>query len=141
MIPLDAYHLCLTGTGRFWIIAQISLSFAFGKYFVIFLNSPVFELNHIPLDIAVFVLVIVQTRLIRLTHPGVPSILDTVSRDAGIYFAVISSSHFVVVVMYALARVGFFIRALGSIVLTTDSVFSANIAGPSNCVSRRDACG
>lgn len=38
MIPLDSYHLCLTGTGRFWVIAQISLAFAFGKHFILFLN-------------------------------------------------------------------------------------------------------
>lgn len=110
MIPLDSFHLCLTGTGRFWIIAQISLSFAFGKLFVVPPNPPTLELNHLsaPLDIAVFVLVIVQTRLIKLTHPGVPSILEAVSRDARVYFVVISSSHFVVVVMYSVARVGFF---------------------------------
>ena len=66
-------------------------------------------MNHpsVHLDIAVFVLVTVQTQLVKSLHcgVGVPSILDTISRDAGIYFAVIASSHFLVVVLYSAARV------------------------------------
>ena len=37
------------------------------------------------------------------------SILDTVSRDAGIYFACITTSHFLSVVMYFTTRVKFFV--------------------------------
>ena len=70
-----------------------------------------FELNHpsVPLDGAVLVFVIVQVRLIKLIHPGVdvPSILNTVSRDAGVYFAVISASHTMTLITYAVARVRF----------------------------------
>jgi hypothetical protein len=39
-------------------------------------------------------------------------ILDTVSRDAEIYFGVIASSHLVVVIMFAAARVRLFAPAL-----------------------------
>ena len=35
------------------------------------------------------------------------NILSRVSRDAEIYFGVIATSHFVIVVMFAVARVGF----------------------------------
>lgn len=41
MIPLDSFHLCLTSTGREWVIAQISFSFAFGRDFVRFGSPPV----------------------------------------------------------------------------------------------------
>ena len=34
-----------------------------------------------------------------------PSILNTISRDAGIYFGVIASSHFMVVVLHSMGRV------------------------------------
>jgi hypothetical protein len=38
---------------------------------------------------------------------NVPNILDTVSRDAKIYFAVIATSHLLIVIMFGVARVGF----------------------------------
>ena len=52
----------------------------------------------------------VQTQLVRSRHRGVDvlEILDTVSRDAEIYFGVIASSHLVVVIMFAAARVRLF---------------------------------
>lgn len=64
----------------------------------------------IPLDIVVFVFVIVQTRLIKSMNRGVdvPSILDTINRDSGIYFALISSSHTLAVIMRSVTRVSFF---------------------------------
>jgi len=40
---------------------------------------------------------------------NVPNLLDTVTRDAEIYFAMLSTSHLVIVVTFAAARVGFFI--------------------------------
>jgi hypothetical protein len=60
------------------------------------------------------VLVIGQAQLIKSKHRGMggPSILDTVSRDAGIYFAVVASSHLVIVVMFFAARVGLFAPVL-----------------------------
>ncbi|KAF9647299.1 hypothetical protein BDM02DRAFT_2718881 [Thelephora ganbajun] len=87
-IPLDVYHLCLTNSKQSLTILQMSLSFFF--------------------DIVVFVLVVVETQLIRSRHRAIsgPNILDTVSRDAEIYFAVISTSHFLIVIMFAVARPG-----------------------------------
>ena len=71
---------------------------------------PFLELNdpYVPPDITVFTLVVVRTQVIRSIHRGVdiPSILNVVNRDAWIYFAIISSSHFLVVMLYSLARVG-----------------------------------
>ncbi|KAF9649150.1 hypothetical protein BDM02DRAFT_1971481 [Thelephora ganbajun] len=40
----------------------------------------------------------------RSRGTNVPSILSAVSRDAAIYFALIASSHFLVVVMYSVVR-------------------------------------
>lgn len=37
-----------------------------------------------------------------------PNILDTVNRDAKIYFAVITTAHFMIVVMYSSVRVRLF---------------------------------
>ena len=93
----------------------MSLSLAFGKHPAIHLDPPpLLELNHssVPLDAAVLAFVIVQVRLVKSINPGVdvPSILNTVSRDAGVYFAVISTSHALTLIMYSVsgARVGFF---------------------------------
>ena len=36
-----------------------------------------------------------------------PNILDTVNRDAEVYFVAITTTHFLIVAMYAGARVGF----------------------------------
>ena len=114
-IPLESYRFCLTSAENVSIIVQISLSLAFGKHFVIHL-SPFLELicPPLPLDIAVFAFVIAQARLIKSMHPGVnvPAILKTLSRDAEIYFVVISSSHTSTVIMYPTARVGFFAQML-----------------------------
>lgn len=38
-----------------------------------------------------------------------PSILDTISRDAEVYFGIITTTHLSIVVMYAAARVRFFV--------------------------------
>lgn len=38
-----------------------------------------------------------------------PGILDRVTLDAKIYFGVMATSHFVVVIMFAVARVGLFV--------------------------------
>ena len=120
VIPLESYRFCLTSAENVSIIVQISLSLAFGKHFVVHL-SPFLGLicQPLPLDIAVFAFVIAQARLIKSMHPGVnvPSILNTVSRDAEIYFAVISSSHLLTVIMYFAARVRFFAQVLGFIIV------------------------
>ena len=67
---------------------------------------------HAPPDVAVFLFVIVQTRLIesRHIHRGMntPKILQTVSKDAKIYFAIITMSHLLVVIMYPRMRVRLF---------------------------------
>ena len=59
-------------------------------------------------------LVIVQTKIIKSRNRGmnVSTILSTVTREAEIYFAVIASSHFLVLVMYPTKRVGFFSSVL-----------------------------
>ena len=114
-IPLDSYHLCPASIAQASVIAQISLSLAFGKRSVTLPNgAPFLGLNHpVPLDVAVFVFVLARVRLVKSMHPGVdvPSILNTVSRDAKVYFAVISSSHTLIVIMYSVARVRFFTDA------------------------------
>jgi hypothetical protein len=59
-------------------------------------------------------LVMVQAQLIKSMYRGVnaPSILDAVSREAEIYFAIISSSHLSVVIIFFVARVGLFAPVL-----------------------------
>ena len=67
-----------------------------------------------PLDIAVFVSVIVQAQIFkRMSGTSTAGLLNTVSRDAMVYFAVISSSHLVVVIMFATTRVWSFLTSLG----------------------------
>lgn len=58
-------------------------------------------------DIFVFVTILITVRR-RRTHgyPGIPSILDTVVRDATGYFLLISSTHFVSVLFVFVAPVG-----------------------------------
>ena len=77
---------------------------------------PSHEFNKISVlsDIVVFALIVVQTRLMRSLYRGVgvPSILDTINRDAGLYFAVIASSHFIVVILYSMGRVRYFAQTL-----------------------------
>ncbi|KAF9792646.1 hypothetical protein BJ322DRAFT_63556 [Thelephora terrestris] len=87
-IPLDAYRSCLTRTSRALTVLQMSVSLSF--------------------DIVVFVLVVVQTRLIKSRYRGMgrPNLLNTFSRDAEIYFGVITTSHFLIVVVFAAARPG-----------------------------------
>jgi hypothetical protein len=112
-IPLDVYQLCLTRTARFLTVLQISISLFFGKFFLILphLSTPRTEplIRPPPSDIAVFALVIIQAHLIRSRYQGIggPNVLDRVSKDAGIYFGVIATSHFVIVIMFAAARVRF----------------------------------
>lgn len=116
-IPLDSYHLCLPHGDNPLTIAQVTLALVFGKRFIVLSDPPFLELNHlpVPLDVAVFLLVVIQMQAIRSVYRGRmigPDILDTLNRDAEIYFAVISTSHFLIVLMCFLARVGFFSPAL-----------------------------
>ena len=109
------YQMCFVTIPKDWSIIHVSILFAFGKHF--FTSPLFFELNRppVPLDIAVFILVIAQMQYMKATHRGIklPSVLNAVSRDTGVYFAIIASSHFLVVVMYSVARVGLFVRVLG----------------------------
>ena len=112
-IPLDAYHLCLPQVERAWTLVQVSLSLGFGKHIVTLPNSVYFlelSLLFILVDVGVLVLVVVQAQIIKLRNRGmkVSGVLNTVTRDAEIYFAVISSSHLLVIIMYSTTRVGFF---------------------------------
>jgi len=113
-IPLDSYHVCLALPEKTSMILQFSLSIFFGEQLVTF--SDLLELNRlsVPLDALVFVCVIVQIRLIGPTRWGMTgsSILDTVARDTQIYFVLISTSHFLIVVIFVAARVGPFAQLL-----------------------------
>lgn len=143
-IPLDSYRVCLAKTTKTFTVIQMALSLAFGRYPSLFL-IPFLGLTHllVPSDMAVFTLVVVQTRFLKSMHRGVnvPSIIDTVSRDAEIYFAVITTTHFLIVVMYAAARVG--VLCVGTQAwraLTIESAFAARGRVHTYSVSRPYAC-
>lgn len=143
-IPLDSYRACLAKTTKTFTVIQMALSLAFGRYPSLFL-TPLPGLTHllVPSDMAVFTLVVVQTRLIKSMHRGVkvPSIIDTVSRDAEMYFAVITTTHLLIVVMYAAARVG--VLCIGTQAwraLTIESAFAARGRVLTYSVSRPHAC-
>jgi len=78
----------------------------------LFLISPFLELNHlsVPIDGLIFVFILIQTQFIALKYQGMnaSNILDTVTKDAVIYLALISTSHLLTVILYTVARVGFF---------------------------------
>jgi len=117
MIPLNAFRLCFISIASYLTIIQISLSLGFGKHIVTLPRSrPRTEPRICSVDVAVFAFVIAQTQNIRSRSRGmhVSSILNTVSRDARVYFAVIASSHLMAMVMYNAARVGFFSPVLAS---------------------------
>ena len=62
----------------------------------------------VPSDTTVFVLVVTDTNhQIGEGMLGMPKILETVSRDVEAYFAVVTSTHLLVVVIYAAAWIGF----------------------------------
>lgn len=63
----------------------------------------------VPLEITVFVLVVVQVRLIKSRYQGVntPKIIDRIGRDAEVYFMVITVYNLLGVVMYFGVKVGF----------------------------------
>jgi len=87
-VPLVAFQSCSVKGRLDFTIPQMALSFAF--------------------DVAVFVTVMVQAQIFKSGQRwiGVPSILDTVSRDAQIYFALITSTHLLIVLMFAVTRPG-----------------------------------
>jgi len=96
-IPLDAYRMCLIRNSRTLTVLQMS--------------------TPLPFDVAVFALIIVQMRIIRSRYQGMsgPDILSRLSRDSEIYFGAIATSHFVIVVMFAVARVVFFLPQCSSL--------------------------
>ena len=110
-IPLDPYRLCIANATKAFTTIQMTLSLTFGRYFVT-LPLPFLELTRLPVlsDIVAFTLVVMQIRLLRSAHQGihVPRIINTVGRDAKVYFAVITTTHLLIVVMYITTRVGFF---------------------------------
>lgn len=74
------------------------------------LASVFLELTYLPVpsDVAVFLLVFIQTKLIKSVHQGMGVIVNAVTRDTEIYFAVITTSHLLIIIMFTSARVGFF---------------------------------
>lgn len=87
----------------------MSLSLAFGRRLAALHNLSPLSLTYptAPTDIIVFVLVVVQARRIRSGYGGMngSTILDKISRDATIYFAVIATSHLIIIVLPLAARV------------------------------------
>ena len=83
----------------------------------LFLISPFLELNHLSVHLDAFVLafVLVQAQLIASAHKwmNVANVLDTVTKDTARYFVLMLMSHLLIVIMFAVARVGFFAPALG----------------------------
>ncbi|KAF9781567.1 hypothetical protein BJ322DRAFT_1076974 [Thelephora terrestris] len=85
-IKLDAFQICLFKTPIRGSLLYTSLSLVF--------------------DLAAFLIVFLRTRTLRMQRHNsiVPNIVDTVTRDAAIYFTVIFSSHFVLVLTLTLMR-------------------------------------
>jgi len=83
--PLDSYRICFPNVQEAFTIIQLSLSLVF--------------------DFAVFALAVIQNQIMKSRNRGVnrSSILHTVSRDAGIYFALITIAHLLILVMYLAA--------------------------------------
>ncbi|KAF9781781.1 hypothetical protein BJ322DRAFT_1078244 [Thelephora terrestris] len=83
-INLDEFRICVF---KLWSLGEL-----------IYYNSA------IVFDIVVFVTIIITARRQRINgHPGIPSILDTVVRDATGYFMLIVSFHFLSVVFVLVA--------------------------------------
>jgi len=111
VIPLDVYRVCPVNIQQAFALIQMSLSLAFGKHSVT-LPTPSFLKSTrllVPSDLAVSVFVLAAIRRFKSQRggAGAPSILDTINRDAKIYFGIITTNHVLIVVMYASARVGF----------------------------------
>jgi len=105
------YHLCPPNIQQIFALTQMSLSLAFGKHSVT-LPTPSFLKSTrllVPSDIAVFVFVLAAIRRFKWQRGGVgvPNIIDTINRDAKIYFGIITTNHVLIVIMYASTRVGF----------------------------------
>ena len=112
-IPLDAFHLCFVRAGSFLTTTQISLSLAFGKHVAVFSSRSLYFFGPNspsgPIDFVIFVIVVARTQIIKSENHGIniSSIISKISQDTEIYFVVISSSHFLAVIMSSVARVGF----------------------------------
>ena len=63
--------------------------------------------NLLSTDLVAFLVVLIRTRALKRQRckTNVPSILDTVTRDTAVYFSVIFSSHFLLVLTLRLMRV------------------------------------
>jgi len=111
-VPLVVFQVCSSDTKRFFTVIGQVLPLIFGRYFVTLLAPPLLGLTHLPIpsDVTIFVLVIVQVRLIRRGCRGVSgsTIVDVINRDAEIYFVVITTYNFVAVVMLCTVKVRFY---------------------------------
>ena len=60
---------------------------------------------------AILILVVLHARLITSKYQGVsgPDIVSTLSKDTMVYFGMIATSHLVIVIMFAAARVRFLV--------------------------------
>jgi len=85
-IDLDAYRMCLFQCPIFGSLLYTSLSLVF--------------------DLLAFLVVLIRTRSLKAQrgNTNIPNILDTVTRDTAMYFLVIFSSHFVLVLTLSLVR-------------------------------------
>ena len=111
-IPLTLFHACAPNIGITLTIVQMTLPIVFGRYSVTLLTLPFLELTRprIPPEITVFVLVLVQVKLIKskCRKVNAPTIIDIINRDAGIYFMLITTFNSLAMVMYFTVKVGFF---------------------------------
>jgi len=85
-IALEVYQMCLFRIPRFGSVLYTSFSLAF--------------------DLVVFAIILFRTRVSRSQRgdSNIPNIINTVTRDAAIYFSVIFTSHFLLVLMLRFVR-------------------------------------
>jgi len=129
-IDLDGYRICLFRAPRFLSVFHTSLSLAFGAY-VYYVGDGFCKLKWILTDLTAFVIVLIRTRASK-THrcdSKIPSILDTITRDAAVYFSVIFTSHFLFLIMLVFVRVRM-IRSMFSIPLFSPTTPPRKRYGP-----------
>ena len=98
--------MCFFRVPEFESLLYTSFSLGFGAYDS-HTCSNLRRLNWLPIDLAVFVTILVRTRASRSQRNDshIPNILNTVTRDAVVYFSVIFTSHFLHVLMLRFVRV------------------------------------
>ena len=103
--PFQGFKLCVFSAHRKAEVSYAVILLGYGKAFLKFIRLRTIKPTRPLKDLVAFLIILYLAGRSAIRQLGIPTILDTITRDATRYFLVIFTAHFALVVMLLFTRV------------------------------------